>query len=78
MALNVGQPSGPACPWHGDLGQALGEDPASAPVRRTAKPPRLDAQGDDTSLSGQVGQCPLVMAMHSRAGRATERADGGQ
>ncbi len=78
MALDVGQASGPARPWRGDLGQAFGEDPARAPAGRTAEPSRLDAQGDDTSLPGQISQSTLVAAVHPGGGHPTERADGGR
>ncbi len=78
MALDLGQPCGPTRSRCGHFGKALGKDPALASAGRAAEPPRLDAQGDDLSLPRQVGQGPLVMAMHARGRRATARADGGQ
>ena len=79
LALDVGEALAAPGEGTGDAGQPLGEGPPRAGGLGAEEAPRPDPDGHGTTLPGQVGEAPLVAAVHARGGGATVRARrGGQ
>ena len=78
LALDVGEALAAARGRAGDAGQPLGEGPPRAGGLGAEEPPRPEPDGHRTTLPGQVGEAPLVAAVHARGGGATVRARRGR
>ncbi len=76
-ALHLAEPFGASGRQGSDAGEALGEGLACARGHEAAEPPCLDLERDGASVTGQIEQPALVVAVEA-AGRGTAvRAEGG-